>query len=107
MTLTIELPPDLEARLQAKAQACGKPLPDYVRTALEEAAAPKEVDIKAFLCLPRQEQDRLLAVSAESAAPLYEADLALPPHERELTALTALDGEHFHEHGEGEPTANA
>jgi hypothetical protein len=107
MTLTIELTPELEARLKAQAQASGKPLSEYVRSTLEELAAPREVDMEAFLALPRQEQDRLLAAAAESAAPLYEADLELPPHERELTAFTALDGEPYYEYPEEEMEAHA
>src|SRR4051812_26215589 len=102
MTLTIDLTPELEARLEAKARASGKPLPEYVRITLEELATPEEVDMAEFLALPRQEQDRLLAAAAESAAPLYEADLALPPHEQELTAFTALDGEPFDEYADKE-----
>ncbi len=107
MTLTIELTPELEARLAAQARAAGKPLPEYVQNALEEVAAPKEVDMKTFLGLPREEQDRLIASSVESAAPLYEADLALSPHERELTALTALDGEPFDIYQEEDMAAHA
>jgi hypothetical protein len=45
-----------------------------------------------LLRMPIAERDRILRAQAERMAPLYEADLALPPHERELTAFTALDG---------------
>lgn len=102
MTLTIELTPEMQACLEEQAQARGKPLGEYVRSALSGLAAPKEVDMKAFLSLPRQKQDDLLAASAASAAPLYAADLALPPQDRNLTAFTALDGEQFYELAEME-----
>ena len=49
--------------------------------------------------LPRAERNRILALAAEAAAPEYEADLARPVAERELTAFTALDGEPFLEDG--------
>ena len=49
MILTIELTPDLGARLEAQAQANGKPLSEFVRNTLEELAAPIEVDLDAFL----------------------------------------------------------
>jgi len=53
------------------------------------------VDAAYLLTLPRAERNRILAEAAEAAAPEYEADLALPVSERELTAFTALDGEPF------------
>jgi hypothetical protein len=53
---------------------------------------PRETDPAYLLSLPREERDRILRAQAEQAAPLYKADLALPPAERELTAFTALDG---------------
>ncbi len=52
-------------------------------------------DAAYLLTLPRAERNRILAEAATEAAPEYEADLALPVGERELTALTALDGEPF------------
>lgn len=58
----------------------------------EKHARPSARDL---LRMPPAERDAYLRTAAESAAPLYEADLGLPPHERELTALTALDGEAF------------
>lgn len=38
MSMTIELPPELEAGLAAQAKAQGVPLPDFVRQVLEERA---------------------------------------------------------------------
>lgn len=52
-------------------------------------------DAAMLLMLPRAERNRILASAAEAAAPEYEADLARPVAERELTAFTALDGEPF------------
>ena len=54
-----------------------------------------QYDAATLLTLPRAERSRILALAAEAAAPEYEADLALPVAERELTAFTALDGEPF------------
>lgn len=96
MTVTIELSPEVEARLRSQADEQGKPVSDYLRSMIENLIAPsKEIDINAFLALPRDEQDRFLASAAEDAAPLYAADLNKPVMERELTAFTALDGEPF------------
>ncbi len=41
--------------------------------------------------MPEAERDRILSEAAAHAAPLYEADLALPPEQRELTAITAIE----------------
>lgn len=56
---------------------------------------PRESDPAYLLSLPKAERDRIMEAQAIHAAPLYEADLALPVAERELTAFTALDGEPF------------
>lgn len=53
-----------------------------------------QYDAATLLTLPRAERNQILALAA-AAAPEYEADLALPVAERDLTALTALDGEPF------------
>ncbi len=55
----------------------------------------ERTDAAYLLTLPRAERNKILAKAAESAAPEYEADLARPVAERELTAFTALDGEPF------------
>ena len=39
-----------------------------------------------------EDRQRLLAAQAEDAEALYQADLKRAVEERELTALTALDG---------------
>lgn len=46
-----------------------------------------------MLALPLPERRRIMAAQAAAVAPFYEADLALPPEERELTAFTALEGD--------------
>lgn len=56
---------------------------------------PERVDAAYLLTLPRAERKRFLEEAAAKAAPEYEADLALPVRERELTAFSALDGEPF------------
>jgi len=63
--------------------------------ALTDSPAQERTDAAYLLTLPRAERHRILAAAAASAAPEYEADLALPVGERELTAFTALDGEPF------------
>lgn len=62
---------------------------------LTDTPAPEKLDAAYLLTLPRAERNRILAKAAEAAAPEYEADLARPVSERELTAFTALDGEPF------------
>jgi len=66
-----------------------------VAVTLTENAPQSRTDAAYLLTLPRAQRRRILAAAAENAAPLYEADLALPVAERELTAFTALDGEPF------------
>ncbi len=55
---------------------------------LTDSPAPERRDAAYLLTLPRAERHRILAEAAEAAAPEYEADLALPVAERELTAFT-------------------
>jgi hypothetical protein len=90
MTLTIEVTPELETRLQAAAARQGLPVAEYARAVLERQVLPLARRVAA---LPLDEQDRIMAAAAEDAAEFYNADLALPVNERELTAFTALDGE--------------
>jgi len=94
MTLTIELSPEEEARLNAAAAQRGLKLSEYVRRVVQEAA-PRRLTARELMRLPREERLEILGRSVESAAPLYAADLALPAIERELTAFTILDGEPF------------
>ncbi len=106
MSLIVDLSPEIEASLTERAQAEGKPLLEYVQNALEALVTPKEFDLKAFRALPREEQRRQLRAQAEDAAPMYEADLALPVHERELTAFSALDDDPFYEYPEDDNADN-
>jgi hypothetical protein len=92
------LAPEIEQRLNWKAQQQGIEPADFVQNLLQRELTPKEVDMKAFLALPREEQSRLLRKAAEEAAPDYAADLALPAAERELTAFSAISGDAFHEY---------
>ena len=78
---------------------------EYVRDCLETFVTPREFDMKAFRALPREEQKRQLRAQAEAAAPMYAADLALPVHERELTAFSALDYDPLYEYPEDEDGA--
>lgn len=91
--MTIDLAPEWEQVLRAEAARRGQEAPQYAAILVQERLrAAREADPAYLMTLPREEQDRILTAQAEAAAPLYEADLALPPHERELTAFTALDG---------------
>lgn len=98
MTLTLQLTPEQEHRLRARAARHGQDVAAYLLTVAEREAdsepepRPLTADAGYLLTLPLEERRRIIAAQAEKAAPLYEADLALPPHERELTAFTALDG---------------
>lgn len=104
----LELPSDLETRLRERAAQRGQAVEDYLRLILDQpldrsdsrdfagnADRPRESDPAYLLSLPKVERDRIMEAQAIHAAPLYEADLALPVAERELTAFTALDGEPF------------
>ena len=66
-----------------------------VAVTLDESAPGQRTDAAYLLTLPRTERRRILAAAAEAAAPAYEADLARPVADRDLTAFTALDGEPF------------
>jgi hypothetical protein len=102
----LELPPDIENGLREKAARNGQDVTDYLRQILGEhgdggerhelagnADRPRESDPAYLLSLPKAARDRIMEAQAALAAPLYEADLALPVAERELTAFTALDGD--------------
>ena len=103
----IELPSDVEDKLREKAARHGQNVGDYLRLILAQPfdsngdspemsgndGRPRESDPAYLLSLPKDERDRIIEAQAALAAPLYEADLALPVAERELTAFTALDGD--------------
>ena len=100
----LELPSDVEMQLREKAARNGQDVADYLRQIVGQKpisnpemagniGRPRESDPDYLLSLPKAERDRIIEAQAASAAPLYEADLALPVAERELTAFTALDDE--------------
>jgi len=99
MTVKIDLSPELESRLREQASKSGLRVSDYVLHVLERELPANAVTARGLLSLSPHERARVLVAAAEDAAPLYNADLALPPAERELTAFTALDGEDFHDGG--------
>src|SRR5579871_5170798 len=90
LTLQITLHPQEQARLTARAKQQGLTLEAYVQTVLSSLAS---FDARVLKRLPRQERNQLLAAQTQAAAALYEADLARPPAERELTAFTLLDAD--------------
>src|SRR5688572_18375105 len=94
MTLIIEVDPEVQARLQEAAARQGVAVSEYAKGVLERQVLPLALRAAD---LPPDEQDRIMAAAAEEASDLYNADLARPLRERELTAFTALDGEEFHD----------
>ncbi len=100
----IELLPEIENKLREKAALSGQDVNDLLRPFLDEpfsrdnsremsgnTGRPRESDPDYLMSLPKAERYRIMEAQATHAAPLYEADLALPVAERELTAFTALD----------------
>ncbi len=95
MTLVLDLAPEVEQRLSAEAARRGQQPSEFVIHLLKRELEAKEFDLEATLALPRNEQERIMRKAFDDAAPEYNADLALPVAERELTAFTALDGDDF------------
>ena len=94
-----------ETKLQRKAERLGKPVEVVLNELLEEQETPAPT-ARLLLALPKAERSRILRAQTERAAAEYEADLARPTAERELTAFTALDGEAFYDYpAEGAPHA--
>lgn len=94
MNVTLDFAPNMEKRLRDKAAYEGRDADSFVRQIVEKTLAD-ESDPAYLLSLPLEERRRIMERQAALAAPLYNADLALPVEERELTAFTALDGEPF------------
>ena len=94
--LSVSLTALAEKCLQIQAQQQGMSLPQYAQFILEQQS--RIMDPYALRQLPRADRNRLMAQQAEEAAPLYEADLALPAEERELTAFTALNGDPIYDY---------
>ena len=101
MSIYLELPPEVEAQLSEHAEGKGLDLADLIREMVESNLARQEIqslktpegrwDFSRLRALPTADQDRIMERAAKDAAPLYAADLALPPHERELTAFGILN----------------
>src|ERR1041385_4458609 len=103
MTLTIELTETEAAKLHHQAQAQGVDEATLLRewiASLPEEKPRRCLTPQELLRMPPEEADRYIEAAAEEAAPLYAADLALPPQDRELTALSTLAGASFRDEGE-------
>ena len=103
MSLVLELPAEVEARIRADASRTGKSANAYAVELVERAM---QLDGKSSIMDPREimrlsieDRRRILAMGAEAVADLYNEDLARPVADRELTAFTALDGDPLHEYG--------
>ena len=92
MTLTLDIPPDTERVLLEAAHLQGKTPEQLAAETLQVSFAVPQAypAARQLLAMPEAERDRYLSEAAAHAAPLYEADLALPPEQRELTAITAI-----------------
>ena len=103
--MSLTLTREQEVKLQRKAARLGKPVEVVLDEFLEEPGQPA-LSARQLLTLPKAERARIIRAQAEQAAVEYEADLARPAAERELTAFTALDGEAFYDYpAEGAPYA--
>lgn len=101
MTRTIELTPEQEAYLEAEARAMGVGEEEALRRVIATVLKPRRfLTPQELLRLPPEEQDDYIRAAVEDAVPFYNSDMALPPQERELTALSTLAGEAFCEEGE-------
>jgi hypothetical protein len=95
--MSLTLTREQEAKLQRKAARIGKPAEVVLDELLQEPEMQAPT-ARQLLALPKEERARILRAQAEQAAADYEADLARPVIERELTAFTALDSEPFSEY---------
>lgn len=84
MTMTIE------AVVEAGVLRPLAPLDLADGTRVTATLTEERTDAAYLLTLPRAERRRRLQIAAALAAPLYEADLALPESERELTTFESL-----------------
>ncbi len=101
MTLTLELAPDVESGLTETARLQGKTAEQLATETLRANFAPERAEYptaRQILAMPAAERSRILAQAAAHAAPLYEADLALPPEQRELTAISAINDDLYDYH---------
>ncbi len=93
MTLTLDIPSEVEGRLAEAARRQGKTPEQLAAETLRVSFAPPETYPMArqLLAMPEADRNRILSEAAAHAAPRYEADLALPPEQRELTAISAIE----------------
>lgn len=93
MTLTLDIPSEVEGILLEAARRQGKTPEQLAAETLRFNFAPVEAypTARQLLAMPEDERSRILSEAAAHAAPRYEADLALPPEQRELTAISAID----------------
>ena len=94
MTIALELGPDVENGLAQSARRAGKTLEQLASETLRVNFAPQSVEYPTatqLLLMPNADRDRYLEEAAAHAAPPYEAAFALPPGQRELTALSAIE----------------
>ena len=107
MTLTLNLPLEVEGILLEAARRLGKTpeqlAAETLRSNFSSLADLSSLGVyptaRQLLAMPEAERGRLLSEAAAHAAPLYEADLALPPEQRELTAISAVD-DNFYDYSE-------
>jgi len=92
MTLTLDIPSEVESVLLEAAHRQGKTPEQLAAETLRVNFAPPDAypTARQLLAMPEAERNRILSEAAAHAAPLYEADLALPPEQRELTAISAI-----------------
>jgi hypothetical protein len=92
MSLVIEVPEDIAELLRSRAAERGEDVNQFAVSTLRNSLGKRSYTARELLAMPYEKQQEILRRQAERIAPLYEADLALPPSERELVAFTALDG---------------
>ncbi|MGI4790048.1 MAG: hypothetical protein ACRYFS_14500 [Janthinobacterium lividum] len=104
MTLTFDISSEVESVLLEAARRQGKTPEQLAAETLRVNFAPLETypTARQLLAMPEAERSPLLSEAAAHAALLYEADLALPPEQRELTAISAID-DGFYEYNEVKP----
>jgi hypothetical protein len=101
-SITIDLSPEVEVFLRRAAADRNLDERDYVRRLIEEDVVPRTPSAAELLTLSPEEREPYLVAAAAALEEDYRSDLARPSDERELTALTALDGEPFHDDTEAQ-----
>lgn len=101
-SITIDLSPDVEELLRRAAADRNLDERDYVRRLIEEEVLPRTPTAAELLVMSPEEREPYLVAASAALEEDYRNDLAKPSEDRELTALTALDGEPFHDDTETE-----